>query len=448
MKSKFMHSNWICLALFLIMLPACKLPSTEKSKTTNFQAAQKSAQPPKSEFRYGIDVSKFTLETGTVMDGENLVSILGRFQVPNSSAFAAAAAADSVFDVRSIKAGNSYCLFQGTESCVRYFVYEENPVNYVVFDLGDPIRAYTGEKPVEVRIQTASGIIENSLYQTVMDQGLSYDLLIKLSEIYAWSVDFHHLQKGDGFTAVFEQNYVDENPVGLGKVLAARFSYTGSDFNAFYFQTDNQGDYYDEKGQCLRKAFLKAPIRYSRISSGFSHRRLHPVLKVYRPHLGTDYAAPAGTPVMSVGDGVVAEAAYNSSSGRYLKIRHNNVYSTQYLHFSRFAKGIRAGVRVRQGQIIGYVGSTGLATGPHLDFRLCKNGKPVDHRKEKMPLIQPLNNRLLPLFVRHIEPLKLRLDEASICADFANDCASEKVADLLTQYEYGSGEEKQPLYPQ
>ncbi len=413
------------MALLLILLPACKLTSAEKSKTHNFQAAKRSTQPSKAEFRYGIDVSKYSLETGTVVNGENLVSILGRFRVPDSTGCAAAAAAACVFDVRSIQAGNSYSIFKDPESSARYFVYEENPIDYVVFDLGDPIHVSTGKKPVEVRIQTASGIIEDSLYQAVMDQGLNYDLLIQLSEIYAWSFDFHHLQKGDSFTALFEQNCVDGNPVGLGKVLAARFTYRGSDYSAYYFESDNHGDYYDEEGRCLRKTFLKAPIRYSRISSGFSRCRLHPVLKVYRPHLGTDYAAPAGTPVMSVGDGVVAEAAYNNSNGRYLTIRHNGTYSSQYLHFSRFAKGIRPGTRVRQGQIIGYVGSTGLATGPHLDFRLRKNGKLVDHRKEKNPSVQPLNDRLLPLFARYIEPLKLRLDEAAICAGYANDPVSD-----------------------
>lgn len=425
MKSKFLHSIWIYIALFLIVLPACKQSPTEKSKIPNSQAASKSAKPPEAEFCYGIDVSGFTLETGTVCAGENLVSILGRFQVPNSAAFTAAAAAKSIFDVRSIKAGNAFSIFKDPDNSVRYFVYEETPINYVVFDLGDSIHVSTGKKPVEVRIQTASSLIENSLYQTVMDQGLSYEMLARLSEIYAWSIDFHHLQKGDGFTALFEQNYVDGNPVGLGKILAARFSYRGSDYNAYYFESNNHGDYYDEQGQCLRKAFLKAPIRYTRISSGFSRRRLHPVLKVYRPHLGIDYAAPAGTPVMSVGDGVVAEAGYNNSSGRFLTIRHNGVYSSQYLHFSRLAKGIRRGVSVRQGQVIGYVGSTGLATGPHLDFRLRKNGKLVDHRKEKNPSVQPLNDRLLPLFARHIESLKSRLDEAAICADFAQDRESD-----------------------
>jgi murein DD-endopeptidase MepM/ murein hydrolase activator NlpD len=216
-------------------------------------------------------------------------------------------------------------------------------------------------------------------------------LALELSEIYAWSIDFFGLQKGDQFKVIYDESFVDSVSVGISRIHAAWFYHMGHEFWAIPFEQDSVVSFFDEDGNSLRKAFLKAPLRYSRISSGFSNSRLHPILKIRRPHHGVDYAAPAGTPVEAVGDGQVIAAAYERGGGNYVKIRHNGVYTTSYLHLSRFGKGIRKGVYVKQGDVIGYVGSTGLSTGPHLDFRFYKNGQPINPLKVEAPPVEPIH---------------------------------------------------------
>jgi murein DD-endopeptidase MepM/ murein hydrolase activator NlpD len=223
-------------------------------------------------------------------------------------------------------------------------------------------------------------------------------MAIALSEIYAWTIDFYRIQKGDAFKVFFEEHFVEGNSIGIGRILSSSFSQGGKTVKAYYFENGEEKGYYDAEGNSLKKAFLKAPVKFSRISSGYSTKRLHPVLKTVRPHYGTDYAAPHGTPIMAVGDGTVTEARYTGGNGNYVKIRHNKSIETQYLHMSRFADGVRPGKRVSQGDIIGYVGSTGLATGPHVCFRFWKNGKQVDHRKEEMQGAGPLPDALMPAF--------------------------------------------------
>jgi murein DD-endopeptidase MepM/ murein hydrolase activator NlpD len=216
-------------------------------------------------------------------------------------------------------------------------------------------------------------------------------LIHSLSEVFAWQVDFYRIQKGDRFKVLYEQLLVDDEEAGIGKIIGAYFNHNEEDYYAVYFDQGSGISYFDENGQSLQKQFLKSPLRYKRISSRYTRRRYHPVLKRYKAHLGTDYAAPTGTPIRSVGDGVVEEARYSQYNGRYVKIRHNSVYTTQYLHMSRFGKGIKAGVKVTQGQVIGYVGSTGLANGPHLCFRFWKNGQQVDALNVKLPPSEPVN---------------------------------------------------------
>jgi murein DD-endopeptidase MepM/ murein hydrolase activator NlpD len=296
-------------------------------------------------------------------------------------------ASRGIFSLRSIKVGNTYNIYLNKDSLntPKYFVYEEDMINYVVFEFGDSIKVTKGEKEKYVELKVAESGIVNSLYETLDKKNLSVDLAIKLSDIYAWQIDFFRIQPSDSFKVYYENIYVDSQYVGTGKILAARFFHRGTEFNAFYFEDEKEAGYYDEEGNSLRKAFLKAPLKFSRISSRYSPRRLHPILGRVKAHLGTDYAAPIGTPIMSVGDGVVIAAGYTRGNGNYVKIKHNSVYTTQYLHMSRFAKGIRKGVYVKQGQVIGYVGKTGLATGPHVCFRFWKNGRQVDPFREKIP---------------------------------------------------------------
>jgi murein DD-endopeptidase MepM/ murein hydrolase activator NlpD len=361
---------------------------------------------------YGIDCDDLHVVKDTVQPHQNLSDILLKYDVPNSAIHDAAVASKAIFDVRTMKAGNPFCIIHSTDSSkkVRYFVYELNPVDYVVFDFDDPIKVSLGKKSVQLKTKTVSGRIESSLWDTLTEQQLDIELAIKLSEIYAWAIDFHHLQKEDTFRVVFEEIFVEGEPIGIGQIQAARFDHNDKKFYAFYFEQDAQGSYYDQHADSMEKAFLKAPIKFSRITSGFSKRRFHPILKKYKAHFGIDYAAKTGTPIMSTGDGVVVKAGYDKNNGKYVKIRHNGVYTTQYLHMSRFAPGIKRARNVRQGEVIGYVGSTGLATGPHLCYRFWKNGRQVNPSKEDIPSVEPVGKEYLDRFNGQMANLKQQLD--------------------------------------
>jgi murein DD-endopeptidase MepM/ murein hydrolase activator NlpD len=233
-------------------------------------------------------------------------------------------------------------------------------------------------------------VIESSLFESIMNSGARPEFAYDLAEVFKWQIDFYKVQKGDKFKVVFEEIRVEDRAVGTGKIIGALFNHNGEDFYAVAFDQGNGTEYFDSNGKNLQKAFLKAPLKFSRISSKFSMNRFHPVQKRYKAHLGTDYAAPKGTPIQTVGDGVVLEAKYNAGNGNYVKIRHDETYTTQYLHMSRIASGMKKGKRVSQGETIGYVGSTGLASGPHLCFRFWKNGVQIDALKVKIPPTEPV----------------------------------------------------------
>jgi len=353
---------------------------------------------------FDLSQSQFHRISRIINNHESLGSILNKEGISFSTIEKIAEIAKPDFDVRYIKAGNTYHLYYSadTTALLQHFVYEISQIKYLLVSFEDSINVKVNEKEVITKLAKGKGVITSSLWNTMKANNLDPNLAIKLSEIYAWEVDFYRIQKNDRFKVIYERNYVGNKSIGSGRVRAAKFTHYGKDFSAFFFESDTIKDYYNESAESLRKAFLRAPLKYSRISSGFSHSRLHPVLKTRRPHLGTDYAAPTGTPIMAVGDGVVTEARYHGGNGNYVRIRHNSVYETQYLHMSRFAKGIRPGVRVSQGDIIGYVGMTGLATGPHVCFRFWKNGQQVNHLKEEFPHAEPLDS------VYHHEFFKLR----------------------------------------
>jgi len=256
----------------------------------------------------------------------------------------------------------------------------------------DSFAVWNGLKDVDTVRQFFTGKIETSLWNAFISGGANPSAAFELSEIFAWTIDFFWLQKEDSFSMVYDEYFIEGIPYGIGSIYGAFFRHAGRDFLAIPFEQNGKNDFYDEKGNSLRKAFLKAPLRYSRISSRYSNSRLHPILKVHRPHHGVDYSAPVGTPVMSVGDGVVTKAGYDGAAGNMVRIRHNSTYSTAYLHLNKFGKGIRHGVHVRQGDLIGYVGSTGLSTGPHLDFRFYKNGHPVNPLKVEAPPVEPVTD--------------------------------------------------------
>lgn len=350
---------------------------------------------------YGIVVDSFSIVKDVVRSGDNLSVLLSRYGVAPGVIEQLVLKSKDVFDVRKIRAGNTYKVLCTNDSLqkVEYFIYEHTPVQYVVFETGDSVHVYVGEKEVLVTLKAVTANITSSMWNAIMDANASPALAVALSEIYAWNIDFYAIQQGDNFTVVYEDLSVDGGEgIGMGNILTARFQHGGKDNYAFRFIQDEKADYFDDEGQSLRRAFLKAPLKYSRISSTFSHSRMHPVLRIRRPHHGVDYAAPRGTPVHSVGSGTVQEARFAGGAGRMVKIRHNATYTTAYLHLSGFGPGIKAGARVQQGQVIGYVGSSGLSTGPHLDFRFYQNGTPVDPLKVESPPALPVKEALLDSF--------------------------------------------------
>lgn len=347
------------------------------------------------ELLYGLPVDSFHVEENTVSRNENLSDILISRGVSAVSIDKIARNSVPVFDVRKMKVGNDYAVFYSTDSArvPMYFAYREDPVHYYLYELNsDSLKVKAGQYEVESRRKVSSGVITSSLWDAMKANNLDPMMAIQLSEIYAWSIDFFGIQKGDRFKVIYDEDFVKGETIGTGRIHAALFNSGGSDFYAIYFEQSDGQNYFDEKGQSLRKSFLKAPLKFSRISSRFSNSRMHPVLRIRRPHLGVDYAAATGTPIYSIGDGVVITRAYQAGGGgNYVKIRHNSVYTTSYMHMSKFGPGISVGTRVKQGQVIGYVGATGLASGPHLDFRVFMNGIPIDPLKMKSPPAEPVS---------------------------------------------------------
>lgn len=349
---------------------------------------------------YGMVTDSFLVIKDEVRKNQNLSSILLPYGVPYSTIDQIAKASKEVFDVRKLAVGKPYTIFCTKDSAgyATCFIYEPNATEFVVYNLRDSLHIYKGEKEIERRTKFVSGTVNSSLYVDLQKNNADPMLAIELSEIYAWTIDFYRIQKGDEFEILYTENFVDGRSIGVGRILASTFTHFGKPIKAYFFESEKERGYYNENGENLKKAFLQAPVKFSRISSGYNLKRFHPVQKRVKPHLGTDYAAPRGTPIMAVGDGVISEARYKANNGNYVKMRHNSVYETQYLHMSKIATGIKPGKRVIQGDIIGYVGSTGLATGPHVCFRFWKNGKQVDHRKEELPAAVPISKETRPIF--------------------------------------------------
>lgn len=350
--------------------------------------------------KFGLAVDSFSLIENTVQRNDFLGSILEPYYVENSTIANLARKSKPIFDVRRITAGSQYTIFCTKDSLQKavYFVYQPNAIDYILYDLRDSITITAGKREVTTKVETAGGIITSSLYEALHKSASDPALAMRLADIYAWTIDFYKIQQGDSFKVVYEQRYVKDQPVEPGQIRSAIFSHKGETFYAFHFQPDTTqaGDYFDETGKSLRKAFLKAPLKFSRITSRFTLRRFHPVQKRWKAHLGTDYGAPTGTPIISTGNGTVIESSYTSNNGNFVKIRHNNTYTTQYLHMSR--RAVKRGESVRQGQVIGYVGSTGLATGPHVCYRFWKNGKQVDPYRQKFPAATPIPENSLQAF--------------------------------------------------
>ncbi|MEE0237238.1 MAG: peptidoglycan DD-metalloendopeptidase family protein [Bacteroidales bacterium] len=335
---------------------------------------------------------------GKVKNGQFFSTLLHSLGMSQQEAYNLTEACDSVFDVRSLRIGNSYQAYYDS-SVLEYLVYERDRASNIVFDCRPPYAAWVYEKPVTVESRYADVTINTSLWNDMLAADVSPLLIVSLSDIYAWTIDFFALQKGDRFRVLYDERVCDGDVIAVDTVRYAVFSHGGQELPMIMFdQKDGGNIWWNEKGESMRKAFLKAPLQYSRVSSGFSYARKHPVTRKVQPHTGVDYAAPKGTPVMTIGDGVVTSVKYEGAGGNTVRIRHNSVYSTAYLHLSKYAKGLKAGQRVRQGEVIGYVGSTGRSTGPHLDFRVWKNGTPINPLKMDSPPAEPIKDSNRPAF--------------------------------------------------
>ncbi len=367
-------------------------------------SAEEQVTEPQHTILYGIIADNYRTESGTIGKGETLGKILGRYGISATTVDKLDKAAKDIFPLRQIRADKPYTVFLTTDSIagskLDYFVYEKDLIEYVVFGFkNDSITITEGQKDVTIRRQRRSSVIESSLWGAIMRDSLPFALAAEMEDIYQWTVDFFGIQKGDNFTVIYDEKLIDTTHVGIGRIWGAKFTHAGKDVYAIPFKQRDKIQYWEYDGASLRKQLLKAPLKFTRISSRFSRARLHPVHRVYRPHLGVDYAAPSGTPVAAVADGVVTFRGWDrGGGGNTLKIKHTGNLVTGYLHLSRFAKGIAVGKRVSQGEIIGYVGSTGTSTGPHLDYRIWKNGTNIDPLKVPQEPTEPISAQNKALF--------------------------------------------------
>ena len=417
----FTHRDWgIAFSLMAVLIVAVIVLSSLNLSLPGEKAPQAKRDStviivPR---RFGLALDSFNVTESIIQKNEYLNSILQLYNVDSNIIKNLQVKSKYVYDVRKMKAGSQYTVFSSKDTLhkVCYFVYQPNAIDYVLYDLTDSVKVVTGKRQVTARLETASGIINGSLYETFQKSGTDPALAMKLADLYAYTVDFYSIHDGDYFKVLYEQRYIKDEPVETGAIQSAVFSHNGEKFYAFYYKPDSTdaGDYYDEKGKSLRTLFLKAPLKFSHITSGYSLRRFHPVQKRWKTHLGTDYAAPEGTPIISTGDGVVIESEYNNNNGNFVKIKHDDTYTTQYLHMTKQA--VRAGQSVRQGQVIGYVGSTGLATGPHVCYRFWKNGKQVNPLQQTFPPSVPLPDSVLTRFGEYVLKQQQQLNTVNIGA--------------------------------
>lgn len=396
MAKKIISILSVSLALAgMLVIPGCHRKPAEVPEVAEVPL------PPE-----GFRTDSFDVVEETVRNGEAFTTLMVRLGMEPDAALGLASACDTVFDVRKMRAGNTVRAYYSIDTTatdsiaaavLEYVVYKKDRTRGTVFRTADSLSVWNYSRPVETSLKFADVTISSSLWNDMSKAGAPPSLIVSLSEIYAWSVDFFGLQEGDRFRILFEQGVCDGEVVSVEPILYAEYIGGGSTVPAIlYDQGDGGNKYWKDTGESLRKAFLKAPLKFTRISSGFSYHRRHPVTGKVRPHTAVDYAAPTGTPVMSIGDGTVLSAGWANGGGNTVRIRHNSVYTTSYMHLSRFASGIREGRHVRQGDVIGYVGSTGLSTGPHLDFRVWKNGTPVNPLTLESPSEDPILQENLP----------------------------------------------------
>ncbi|MBR3931267.1 MAG: peptidoglycan DD-metalloendopeptidase family protein [Tidjanibacter sp.] len=390
-------------ALVVVVVCAIKLGGGHGSK-------QDEAPVQKTELLYGYDMSKYDIVQGRVESGQTLSHVLeGHTSQVNINRIATEA--KPTYDFRHMRVNDKYAIFSQSDSLgshLRHFVFEMDKTNMVHVSLGadGAVSVRTEAKEVTYKRRKVSGTISSSLWNCLVENNIPPALAVEIEDIYGWSVDFFALHEGDTFTTIFDEKYIDGERDGIGTVWGSKFTHAGKDYYAIPFVQEGKLSYWDENGKSMRKQFLKAPLKFTRISSKFSNSRMHPILKIRRPHHGVDYAAPKGTPVVAIADGTVTAKYWDSKGGgNVLKLKHTNGYTSSYLHLSGYAKGIYVGKRVSQGEKICYVGSTGHSTGPHLDFRVYKNGKPIDPLKIPSNPVEPIKKENTAAF----EDIKTRV---------------------------------------
>ncbi|MFB9051799.1 peptidoglycan DD-metalloendopeptidase family protein [Formosa undariae] len=404
-----------CIFLLVVTLGlvSCK---NEPQKQINDDLAVVEKAPLVSDiYEFGFNLNEYIVKRDTVKAGDSFGKILESNNVGFSKIYEIAETARDSFDIRKIQIGKPYTLLCSKDSLEtpRSFIYQPNKEEYVVVNFHDSIHAFTSRKPIKYVEKEYSGVINSNISQTLADDGLSLILAYKMSDIYAWTIDFTRLQKGDRFKVIYTDKYIDDTIyAGIDKIKAAYFQHNTEPFYAFEFETDPVNgitDFYNEQAKTLRRAFLKAPVEYKRISSRFNlNRRIALYGNRVRPHKGTDFAANIGTPIVATASGRVSKSSYTGGNGNYVKIRHNKVYETQYLHMQK--RKVKEGDYVKQGDVIGWVGMTGNTSGPHVCYRFWKNGVQVDPFKQKLPAAEPISENLKVKYLEYIKPIKVQID--------------------------------------
>lgn len=382
------------------------------------EAATAVASIPEPEIvDFGLCFNDFDVIQDTIAEGDNFGSIIAKQNIGLNKIHELVAKIKDSFDVRKIKFGKPYTLFRNKNKSKKlaYFVYQPDQSSYVVVDFRDSVLAYKKNRPVTFKRRTIAGELNGSLSETLKQKGVSVALSTQLIGVYKWSIDFFKSKKGDKFAITFTERFINDSIYdGVDNLEAAFFEYKGKTFYAFPFVQDTISgkiEYYDEEAKVLKNVFLKAPLKFINITSHYTKSRFHPVQQIWKAHNGTDYAAPTGTPIMTTAAGVVEQTGFSTGNGNFVKVKHQGKYATQYLHMSRIL--VRRGQNVNQGDIIGLVGSTGLATGPHVCYRFWVNGVQVDALKLKLPNSEPLSARYKPQFFKTMLPLKRELDSVS-----------------------------------
>ncbi len=401
--------KYIALLFSILFLVACKDKNTATIQTNTDSNLIES-------YLFDYDLNSYNIKRDTIKKGESFGVILDRNHVEYPLINKIATMAKDTFDVRRLRAGKPYIILskKDTSNQAQVFIYQHNKIEYTIVDFSDSICIQKIRKPIKLVEKTATGVITSSLSETLDSQGLSAVISNDLSDIYAWTIDFFRLQKNDKFKIIYDERYIDDSiSAGISQIKAAYFEHGGKPFYAFKFVADSTKmieDYYDENGNVLRRQFLKAPIKFNyRISSRYNlRRRIAYYGNRIKPHKGTDFAAPIGTPIIATANGTVTESRRKGGNGKYVKIRHNGTYSTQYLHMK--SQAVKVGEVVKQGEVIGYVGMTGNTGGPHVCYRFWKNGKQVDPLKQKLPAAKPMKEEIKPIYLNYIAELKRALD--------------------------------------